>query len=246
MIAFGWLMLIIWPVVGIVLYQKYSMPKALVITILGGYLLLPSRLAYNLHLLPEFNKDSVPTLTALLMSVILLSQKRHGPDVLRGWLPREPVSLALLAMLFGGIVATILTNPDPLSYGPVYLQALRSYDGFAMSLQVIVMIAPFLLARRFLATPDAQRMLITIFVICALLYTLPTLWEIRLSPQLHKQFYGFYQHSFLQQVRNGGFRAMVFLHAASDWLPRQTPPRMAIPTRPRLRWPACLTQTPNL
>ncbi|NJL30322.1 MAG: hypothetical protein HC898_01090 [Phycisphaerales bacterium] len=32
-----------------------------------------------------------------------------------------------------------------------------------------------------------------------------------MSPQLHNMLYGFHQHNFLQQMRDGGFRPMVFM-----------------------------------
>jgi O-antigen ligase len=35
--------------------------------------------------------------------------------------------------------------------------------------------------------------------------------EVRLSPQLHTWVYGFFPHSFLQQIRGGGYRPVVFL-----------------------------------
>jgi O-antigen ligase len=37
------------------------------------------------------------------------------------------------------------------------------------------------------------------------------LYEVRMSPQLHASIYGYFPHSFLQQYREGGFRAVVFL-----------------------------------
>jgi len=37
------------------------------------------------------------------------------------------------------------------------------------------------------------------------------LFEIRMSPQLHRWVYGFFPHSFAQQIRGGGFRPVVFM-----------------------------------
>jgi len=37
------------------------------------------------------------------------------------------------------------------------------------------------------------------------------LFEIRMSPQLHTWFYGYFPHSFVQQMRQGGFRPVVFM-----------------------------------
>jgi len=44
-----------------------------------------------------------------------------------------------------------------------------------------------------------------------LLYSLPMLWELRFSPQLNRIVYGFQQSDFLNAVRWGGYRPMVFL-----------------------------------
>lgn len=48
-------------------------------------------------------------------------------------------------------------------------------------------------------------------VIAGLIYTVPMLYEIRMSPQLHTIFYGYFPHSFGQQARGGGFRPVVFM-----------------------------------
>ena len=48
-------------------------------------------------------------------------------------------------------------------------------------------------------------------VAAGLWYSLLILVETRFSPQLHTWLYGFFPHSFLQQKRFGGFRAVVFL-----------------------------------
>jgi hypothetical protein len=48
-------------------------------------------------------------------------------------------------------------------------------------------------------------------VIAALGYSVLMLVEVRLSPQLHNWIYGFFPHSFGQQVRGEGFRPVVFL-----------------------------------
>jgi hypothetical protein len=42
-------------------------------------------------------------------------------------------------------------------------------------------------------------------------YSLPMLLELRISPQLHRLAYGYHPHEFIQQVRAGGYRPVVFL-----------------------------------
>jgi len=88
---------------------------------------------------------------------------------------------------------------------------MKIYDGFAFSLIIVITLIPMIIARKVFATPEAQRTLLLAFAVSALAYSAPILWEIRLSPQLHRQIYGFFQHGFDQQMRGGGFRSMVFL-----------------------------------
>jgi hypothetical protein len=76
----------------------------------------------------------------------------------------------------------------------------------------MLMILPFLVARACLATVEAHREMVKVFMVCVLIYSIPMLLEIRLSPQLHNWVYGFHPHSFAQQFRGGGFRPMVFLN----------------------------------
>src|SRR5262249_17421221 len=53
--------------------------------------------------------------------------------------------------------------------------------------------------------------ILRVLVIAGLLYSLPMLFEIRMSPQLHTWIYGYFPHSFSQQMRDGGFRPIVFM-----------------------------------
>ena len=54
-------------------------------------------------------------------------------------------------------------------------------------------------------------------MIGGLIYTIPSLFEIRFSPQINIWIYGFFQHDFGQMVRGFGFRPIVFLPHAL-WL----------------------------
>ena len=67
-------------------------------------------------------------------------------------------------------------------------------------------------------------------MIAGLVYSLPMLFEVRFSPQLHYWFYGYYPSDFIQGMRDGGFRPMVFMgHGllaafftmTTWWLPRR-------------------------
>lgn len=212
MIAIAWLVLYSWPIVGIILYNRLRLDIAFCATIFGGYLLLPEGIGFNPPILPTFNKYTIPPLTAFVLTAVKLSQNTQSISALPGWIPRDPVTLSLLALLVLGTFGTIFTNQDPLFYGPRYLIGMRIYDGFSFSLELFMMLLPFLVARRLFATPETQRTLLLALALSALVYTIPALWEIRMSPQLHRQLYGYFSGPFLQQLRADGFRPVVFLN----------------------------------
>lgn len=124
---------------------------------------------------------------------------------------RTLVGNILLVILVGAPFLTVLQNADPVVAGPTFIAGLRPYDAFAMVLGALVAVLPLLLARRYLATAAHHTMLLRILCIAGLIYSLPALFEVRMSPQLNVWFYGYFPHSFAQQVRDGGYRPVLFV-----------------------------------
>jgi hypothetical protein len=202
--AFAYLMIGIWPLVTLFFWSRMAAPQALVWTILGGYLLLPPLTAFDLPLVPNFTKDSVPALAALFCAWVIKGDRvSFDPGTLPG------------RLLFGLFVlspfVTVLTNSDPVPIQAGDIQGMRLYDSIATVADQLIVLTPMFLARRYLATPEALRVLISLMVLAGLLYSLPMLLEVRLSPQLNTWVYGFFQHEFIQAMRDGGFRPFVFL-----------------------------------
>jgi hypothetical protein len=83
--------------------------------------------------------------------------------------------------------------------------------GSAFFEQLMTWGAPYLLGRAYLGRPDGIRDAARAVVAAGLLYLPFCLWEVRMSPQLHRQIYGFAQHSFVQHIRGGHFRPMLFM-----------------------------------
>ncbi len=108
-------------------------------------------------------------------------------------------------------MGTVLSNPQPLIYGDVVLQGLRPYDAFSAAAYKAIDLIPFILGYNLLDRPRDRHEVLRALVIAALGYSLLMLIEIRLSPQLHNWLYGFFPHSFGQQMRGDGFRPVVFL-----------------------------------
>ena len=204
--ALAYAMLLIWPLVSVVLFRRLGPSRGLIVCLLAGYLLLPpSQASFELPVLPSLNKDNIPALSAL---VICLAWYCSPRDLL----PRSLVGRLLLAAYFLSPLLTILTNTDPLFWGSFFVPGMRVQDFVSTSVGLTAQIAPFLLARAFLTGEQGQRDLLWAFVLATFAYSFPMLLEVRLSPQLNTWIYGFFQHSFDQMMRGGGFRPIVFLY----------------------------------
>ena len=212
--------ILLWPLVVMILFARLDLPKALSWSIIAGYLLLPENTRYNLPMFPSLDKNSMPSLVAAVMAVIVgraartagpPGTERPGPSMQPGWLPRNPIGLVLTLALIAGALLTVLSNGDRLVYGTTSIRGLSLYDGFSALLTTTVSLLPMLLARKYLATPETHRTLLLILCIAGLIYTLPALYEVRMSPQLNRMVYGFFPSSWIQTLRDGGYRPLVFL-----------------------------------
>lgn len=198
--------LFFWPAVATVLFLRLPPGRALIATLLAGYLLLPPAPAgIDLPILPPLDKDSIPALSALVIALMLL---RPGARLI----PDSIVARVLIGIYLLAPIATVLTNGDPIAWGPRYLPGLNLREALGVALVQCITLAPFLLARHFLATVQDQRDLLMALVIGGLVYSFPMLVEVRLSPQVNTWVYGFFQHSFSQMVRGDGYRPIVFLY----------------------------------
>ncbi len=214
------LALLSWPLVIILMFRFMTLERALIWSILGGYMLLPQVSEINLPGIPALNKTSIPNLTAFVVIIAMLGRM---PQLLPKTWPGRFLIVALV--LSPGL--TVLNNLEPIRFGiqsfgdftlfysdqaeRAELPRLRPYDALTVVANQIIFLLPFFLARSLLQSEEAIRELLRALVIGAMIYALPFLFEIRFSPQLHTWIYGFFQHSFAQTIRFGGFRPIVFM-----------------------------------
>jgi hypothetical protein len=86
------------------------------------------------------------------------------------------------------------------------------YDGASgVVKQTLGFGGPYLLGRMFFTDAGHRRDIARAMVIGAVIYVPFCVWEIRMSPHLHKNLYGFHQHEFQQTVRGNYYRPMVFM-----------------------------------
>ena len=204
--ALALLVLAVWPLVTVILFKKLPPGRAVIAILLLGYLFLPEPpAAFDFPLIPPLTKHTIPALSALVMWYVLYSRDFNP-------LPRSPYTVGLLLLFIFSPVATAVLNTAPVFWGEFFIQGMSIRDAIAFVIQQCLLVLPFLLARRFLARAEDQRDLMVAFMIGGLLYSVPMLIEVRLSPQLNMWIYGYYQHDFVQTMRFGGFRPMVFLY----------------------------------
>jgi hypothetical protein len=201
---FAFVALLAWPAVALWLFKARPVNNALSWTILGGYLLLPVGTSIKFDGIPAFDKSSIPNIAALIGCVLIA---RRSVRFFHGFgLPE-----ILILMLVLGPFITSALNGDTIVIGERVLPGVGSYDALSASVAQLIFFLPFFLARQFLRDAEDIVEVLRILVLAGLAYSLPMLFEVRMSPQLHTWIYGFFPHSFVQQMRDDGFRPVVFL-----------------------------------
>lgn len=216
----AYLALLLWPLVVVLMFRRMPIERALIWSVLGGYLLLPPIANFDFPMMPALDKVSIPNLSALFVILVMLRERVE-------LVPRSRAAQMLLLVFLFSPLITVLNNRDPIIFGQMVtelsatrytgvstrdaLQGLRIYDAVAFIGNQIIYILPFFLARQFLASAAAMREVLVALLIAGLIYSVPMLIEARLSPQLNTWIYGFFQHDFGQTIRWGGFRPIVFL-----------------------------------
>lgn len=204
--TFAYLMLGLWPVITLVMFRYWPKERAFIWSLLGAYLFLPPPpTAFDVPLMPPLTKESLPSLATLLICM-------YRYDGFHNLLPASLTGRILVAVFILSPIATILTNGEPVVFGIVWLPPLGLKDMAALVVLQFVLVLPMLMARHMLATWKGQRELLVALCIGGLIYSVPMLLEVRLAPQVNVWVYGFFQHSFEQMVRYGGFRPIVFLY----------------------------------
>lgn len=178
--------------------------RALVWSVLGAHLILPVGTSFEIPVVPSLDKTTVANLSILLCCFLFVRER---------WLSglKETVLITLAATFILSPFCTAFFNPEPLRFADRFIPAMSMYDALAQAAVNGITLIPFIAAYGLINNEQKRWHVIIILVTAALAYSLLILIEVRLSPQLHRMVYGFYPHSFGQQVRAGGYRPMAFL-----------------------------------
>lgn len=200
-----------WPLVAVALFAALGRMKGVIWGVIFPALTLPEKAVYDLPGLPPYDKNM-----AIIVGLLLGIMATRSPAASQTKAAiADPLAKNIIYGLAGLLIlsafATMITNRAPLVYGPTTLPALGLRDLITMVSASVVFLVPFLVAQHHLSTPQAHVELLRAFVVAGLCYSLLVLFEIRMSPQLHRWTYGYFQHSWQQHIRGGNFRPIVFM-----------------------------------
>jgi hypothetical protein len=199
---FAYFMLFSWPLVVVYFVNRYPLKKAILWSIIGAVLFLPEMLSVDLPLLPPLTKSSITTLT--LFSILIIIGK-NLKVFQRGWINK--LFIFYLATTF--ISAEL--NKFPVYFGERVLPGITHYDALSALIRFFIDFLPFIFGRRYLNELNDNEFIFRVLTIAGLFYSVLMLFEIRMSPQLHNWIYGYTPAQFVQNMRAGGFRPIVFL-----------------------------------
>jgi hypothetical protein len=181
-----------WPIVSLLLFLRYGPRKAVTISLLAGWLLLPQA-KFSLPGIPDYSRYTAVALSIILCVFIFDSGRLINFRLKRIDLPM--------------VVWCLCPMTSSLANG------LGAYDGLSGVISFTISFGiPYLIGRLYFADSDGMRSLAIGLILAVLCYTPLILFELRMSPQLHKHIYGYLQVPFHTVWRLGWYRPMVFLH----------------------------------
>ncbi|MEZ6188114.1 MAG: O-antigen ligase domain-containing protein [Planctomycetota bacterium] len=187
---------------AIALFAVLTPVRAVVGGFLVGYLFLPQTLIVIPGPLPDYDRMTA-TVCGVLAGVCVFDLGR-----LLSFRPSW-IDLPAIVWCFGPF-ATSVSN------------GLGAYDGASAIVdQMFGFGVPYVLARVYFCDSAGIRTLMGGMVLGALIYVPLCLFEVRMSPQLHRIVYGVHPHRFAQTYRLGGWRPTVFLQhglAVGMWM----------------------------
>ena len=195
--------LIGWIPLTILLFALFPSRRAMLIGMIGGWLFLPVYII-KLKAIPEYSKLTAATYGCLIGTFLFDPQRLFSFRF--KWF-----DIPMIVFCLSPFMSSIQQEPS-----------LGWYDGVsAIISNTVIWGMPYFLGRIYFPDWESFRELGIAIVIGGLIYVPLCLIEIRMSPQLHKQIYGFNQAVFTEMKRMGGYRPTVFLQhglAVGMWM----------------------------
>lgn len=182
---FGWVPLIL------LIFTLLPPRRAVVAAFIAGWCFLPMY-GYSIPGLPDYNKQNATCFGVLLATAIFDGARftKFRPRV---------IDLPMLLWCICPFITNALGE-----FGP--------YEGLSTTVRHIFQWGvPYFIGRLYFTDLRSMRELAIGFFVGGLLYVPLCLFEIKMSPQLHRLVYGFFQDEWIMTIRGGGWRPTVFM-----------------------------------
>lgn len=200
----GLALLVSWPLICIFIINRAPLREAVTWLIFLGFLFLPPGIGIDLPAIPRLDNISASTI-GVFLGLIIAKIRLISPEI-----KSKLIIILIITMILQPITTTV-TNREISWSGAYVAPGLTYYDAISFMLRNMIIVMPFLIGYCVLGSKDGHRALVRVLFISGLAYSLLALIEVRLSPQINVWVYGYFQHSFAQMMREGGFRPIVFL-----------------------------------
>jgi hypothetical protein len=198
--------LTLWPVIALILFRALPPGRAVIANLVLAYLFLPPPPAgLDLPLLPPFTKETIPSFVAMIICFVLYRDRMT-------LFPQSATARVLMVLFVASPVMTVLTNGEPIFTGQFIQGAMQLRDVFGLVVQQSILVLPLVLGLNFLREESDFRDVVLALFLAGLVYSVPMAVEIQFSPMMNIWIYGYFQHDWIQMIRDGGFRPIVFLY----------------------------------
>lgn len=185
------LALLCFPLIAIAFFAYLPGVRAILATYIVGWLFLPQA-GFVLPDVPDYDKAAAIGIGAILGTVLFQPAKLYS--VKFTW---HDIAILIFCVI---PIATHVSNNRGINAG-INSAIVQSF----------LWGIPYWLGRLNIKTESDVRLTAYAILLGGLAYSLLCWYEIFFSPQLHRKIYGFFQHSFIQHIRYGGYRPIVFM-----------------------------------
>jgi len=200
------LALLAWMPLSLLAFAKLKGHRAVALLLVYGAVLLPEREFFNIPFLPDMDKDSIACGWAFFPALIWCRTRLKKVRIGR-------VPWILFALMVAVDIGRAATNQDPIVIAGRFIPAIVPHTAITFIMEDFLLIfAPFYLGAALYNESEDLRDFLRIFCTAGLVYVPLVALELRFSPQLHQWIYGYLQHTWLQVMRDGGYRPMVFMN----------------------------------
>ena len=131
-------MLFSWPLISLFFYLRMTVIRATLWSILGAYLILPTKVEVDFPFIPPLDKVSLSNVAAFLACRYVVGKR----IVL---IPQIGSGILLVVVYIVSPFLTAALNQEPIIVGPFNIKGLEYYDALSSVIRQLIFILPFLL-----------------------------------------------------------------------------------------------------